>query len=269
MQGKDWPQEKAVNIRNRIRGNFDRAAASYAGFEASSGFFRGLLREVLKLAPPLADKRVIDVGCGSGASLDLLRERVGPRGEVWGLDLSLGMLREAKRRLGSSVNLVAADGCRYSAVFRAPFDAVVYNAVLFMLPSARESLVSAHEVLRSGGWVLLSHLDTVLLPDGTALAKLLERRGMGPGRHALSPWPTVAEALEDLFERVTAVEFDVPMEPSFFDAFYGLEPMSAGLLPRMPFAERRAVLADLANEWRQNGHVVTQRWILASAMRRG
>ena len=58
------------------------------------------------------------------------------------------------------------------------------------------------------------------------------------------------------------------MEPSLFGAFYGLEPMSAGLLPTLAYADRRAVVEGLAAEWRRKGVVVTQTWILASAVRK-
>ncbi|MCC6214179.1 MAG: methyltransferase domain-containing protein [Polyangiaceae bacterium] len=45
--------------------------------------------------------RVLDVPCGTGQSFDALVERVGSGGDVVGLDLSPGMLREARARVAS------------------------------------------------------------------------------------------------------------------------------------------------------------------------
>ncbi|ATB51299.1 methyltransferase domain-containing protein [Corallococcus macrosporus] len=59
--------------------------------------------------------RVLEVGVGSGANLPLLRERLPPGldVEVWGVDLSEGMLKHCKRRLRSGafegVRLMMAD----------------------------------------------------------------------------------------------------------------------------------------------------------------
>lgn len=42
---------------------------------------------------------VVEVGCGTGANLRLLRERVGPTGRVVGVDLTPSMLKQADRRI--------------------------------------------------------------------------------------------------------------------------------------------------------------------------
>jgi len=46
--------------------------------------------------------RVIDIGCGCGGSTLQLAERVGPRGEALGLDISEAMLDLARRRAGDA-----------------------------------------------------------------------------------------------------------------------------------------------------------------------
>lgn len=57
--------------------------------------------------------RVIDIGCGTGLSLPLLRRAVGPAGRVVGLDASPTMLRQASRRVQrggwDNVDLVRGD----------------------------------------------------------------------------------------------------------------------------------------------------------------
>lgn len=57
-------------------------------------------------AAGLAGRRVLDVACGTGKSLETLLER-GWSGV--GVDVSAGMLAEARRKLGSQVKLVECD----------------------------------------------------------------------------------------------------------------------------------------------------------------
>jgi ubiquinone/menaquinone biosynthesis C-methylase UbiE len=64
----------------------------------------------LELAPGMT---VVDVGCGTGASLSLLVDAVGPSGRVIGLDASPGMLRKAAARIRkngwTNVELIQVD----------------------------------------------------------------------------------------------------------------------------------------------------------------
>jgi len=63
-----------------------------------------------------AGDTVVDLGCGTGANLALLRERVGPDGAVVGVDLTRGMLGVAARRVErhgwENVHLVRGDAAR-------------------------------------------------------------------------------------------------------------------------------------------------------------
>lgn len=56
---------------------------------------------------------VVEMGCGSGANLPILRERVGPEGRVIGVDVSPGVLRVAQHRINrhgwENVQVVRAD----------------------------------------------------------------------------------------------------------------------------------------------------------------
>ena len=44
-------------------------------------------------------ERVVDIGCGTGASSIALAERIGPSGEVLGVDVSAPMLARTAERL--------------------------------------------------------------------------------------------------------------------------------------------------------------------------
>ena len=53
---------------------------------------------VVERAAPAAGERVLDIGCGCGASSLELAQRVGPKGSVLGVDVSEPMLARARER---------------------------------------------------------------------------------------------------------------------------------------------------------------------------
>lgn len=59
-----------------------------------------LRREALRLLDLQPGERVIELGTGTGRALPLLCQAVAEGGRVVGIDLSAGMLRRARRRLG-------------------------------------------------------------------------------------------------------------------------------------------------------------------------
>jgi malonyl-CoA O-methyltransferase len=100
--------------KRAIRAAFERAAA---GYDAAAFLQQEVARrlderlEVMKIEPA----RILDAGCGTGYAFPLLRARY-PQATLCGLDLALGMLRQARVRqaapagwrkwLGTSKNLL-------------------------------------------------------------------------------------------------------------------------------------------------------------------
>src|SRR6516164_5467137 len=70
-----------------------------------------ILQATLERAQLRQGERVVDIGCGTGASSVALAERVGPSGQVLGVDVSAPMLARAAERLppGAPVKFVRAD----------------------------------------------------------------------------------------------------------------------------------------------------------------
>ncbi|PSQ67048.1 MAG: alkanonic acid methyltransferase [Halobacteriales archaeon SW_9_67_24] len=82
-----------------------------------------------------AGDTVIEMGCGTGANLPSLRERVGPDGTVVGVDFTRGMLNRAASRIAregwTNVHLVHGDATR--PPIEGPADAVLASFVVGML----------------------------------------------------------------------------------------------------------------------------------------
>jgi SAM-dependent methyltransferase len=109
----------------------------------------------LERAAPAPGERVIDLGCGCGASTLRLAERVGPTGKVLGVDISKPMLARARERARSMpwVELREADAAEHRFAGDADLVYSRFGCMFFVDPVAAFS--NLRQALRSGGRVCL------------------------------------------------------------------------------------------------------------------
>jgi ubiquinone/menaquinone biosynthesis C-methylase UbiE len=93
-------------------------------------FTKGLWEIGLYLHPPQQNMRVLDIGCGTGAHLRLY-QKAGC--DVFGIDMSPSMLRQARNRLGPSGFLCSANAAETPLVKHA-FDLILISFVLHEMP---------------------------------------------------------------------------------------------------------------------------------------
>jgi SAM-dependent methyltransferase len=99
-----------------------------------------------------AGERIVDVGCGSGATTIALAQIVGPAGHVLGIDISAPMLARARQLApaGLPIDFVLADATVYPFV-SASFDLLVSRfGVMFFAQPAR-SFANMRRALRPSG----------------------------------------------------------------------------------------------------------------------
>ncbi|MBD0839742.1 MULTISPECIES: methyltransferase domain-containing protein [unclassified Streptomyces] len=134
---------------------FDHASRSYDTLVAANpGYHAHLRRSVRRLGLPGhgAGLRLLDLGCGTGASTAALRS-VLPAAEITAVDASAGMLaRAAAKPWADGVTFVHAPVERLAAAgVRGPFDAV-FAAYLFRNVTDPDAVLSAvRGLLRPGG----------------------------------------------------------------------------------------------------------------------
>jgi ubiquinone/menaquinone biosynthesis C-methylase UbiE len=108
--------------------------------------------------------RAVDIGCGPIGILNLLSERVGPKGVVIGLEreqrfVEMARAEIAKRGL-TNVTMVQGDGLS-TGLEKGSFD-LVHERLVLINVSAREAfLTEMLSLLRPGGTVALEDVDNV------------------------------------------------------------------------------------------------------------
>ena len=141
-------------------------------------------------------QRVVDLGCGSGRTTLELAARVGPGGEVAGVDISAEMLargRERAARLGAgNVEFLHADA-QVHDFGEARFDAAYsrFGVMLFTDPVA--AFANVRRALRPGGalsfacWQGVSGNEWMLIP-GAAVAEVTGSLPPMPGPDEPGPF---------------------------------------------------------------------------------
>jgi malonyl-CoA O-methyltransferase len=150
--------------RRQVRRNFNRAAAGYDSVavlqrEVGSRMLERL--DYVRVAP----QRVLDLGCGTGASLTALHERY-PKAQLIGADLSESMLqagRGQRSRLrwllpflrGNKTPLLAADAV--ALPFKAGSTSMLWsNLMLHWLDDPLPAFREMHRVLEVDGLLMFS-----------------------------------------------------------------------------------------------------------------
>lgn len=142
--GTPTPEE----IKAGVAGVFDRAAATYdrVGVE----FFQPIGRFLVSRTDPQPGERVLDVGCGRGASAIPAAEAVGPTGSVLATDLAPSMVADMRRATGDLPWLSVEVGDAEKP-HDGRFDIVQAGLVLFFLPSLDAALARYRDLLAGGG----------------------------------------------------------------------------------------------------------------------
>ena len=162
--------------RERLRAAFDRASA---GYEASAQLQARVSAELLErlAALHLAPRVILDLGCGTGRVTRELK-RCYPRALVIALDLSPGMLREARRhqRLWRRFARVCGDALRLP-LGRASVDLVFSSLVLQWCEPLEQAFAEVRRVLSPEGFFAFSTLG----PDTLKELRAPDGNGADPG----------------------------------------------------------------------------------------
>lgn len=156
--------QRVVTSREHARTYYNRIAKMYDVLAARSEW--PMCKAGLEMLNVTARERVLEAGCGTGHGLIQLHHAVEDTGHVVGVDLSEGMLYQAKALLDQNHVVKGVNVCQADA-FHLPFVPGHFDAVfssftleLFDTPEIPGVLAELGRVLRPGGRigiVSLSH----------------------------------------------------------------------------------------------------------------
>ena len=141
--------------RARLTAIFDRSAPLYDTLEPR--FFRKIARRLVGRVSVAQDSAVLDIATGPGVVLSEIARTVRSDGLLVGVDLSAGMVREARARLSTigvatNVLVMAAEQLGFSDE---SFDLVTMSRA-YLLPQRHAILGEIRRVLRRDGCVAIA-----------------------------------------------------------------------------------------------------------------
>jgi SAM-dependent methyltransferase len=179
---------------------------------------RPLGRLAMDRAALVAGERVLEVGCGCGATTIELARRVAPGGTVTGVDISAPMLEHARavaRREGVAIEFQLADAQTHA--FQPAGVDVIYSrfGIMFFADPAA-AFANLHRAVRPGGrlafvcWQAVSENPWMFVPLGAAMQHLPPPGMMNPD----APGPFAFANPDRVRGILTAAGFvDVALEP--------------------------------------------------------
>ncbi|CAN5901055.1 hypothetical protein BH23ACT5_BH23ACT5_12200 [soil metagenome] len=151
------------NPQGRVARVFDAAADDY---DAGIGLFERFGRRLVEVAALEAGERVLDLACGTGASLIPAAAAVGPSGKVHGADLSPAMVERCRSRLhteghrhGQAVVMDAEE----LSLGDSRFDAILCGFGVFFMTRPEASLVAIRRNLTPTGRFAFTLFDGPVL----------------------------------------------------------------------------------------------------------
>ncbi|WP_344975438.1 class I SAM-dependent methyltransferase [Salinactinospora qingdaonensis] len=163
--------------RGAVIGEFDHAAASYDRLVgANPGYHRNLRRSARRLGLPAGGTglRILDLGCGTGASTAALA-KVFPQAQIVGVDASEQMLAVARAKPWTP--RVRFHHARVEELtppeIGGPVDALLAGYLLRNCPAPDTALATMGSLLRPGGRIALHEYSVADAPAARAVWSLV------------------------------------------------------------------------------------------------
>jgi O-methyltransferase/aklanonic acid methyltransferase len=152
-------------IMKPARGVFDGVFDKVAGEYDTEGiiFFKPVAERLVEHVGVKPGQRVLDIGCGRGAVTFPLAAAVGAEGEVFGIDLSAGMIEAIPADVVATgignVKVRQMDGQDPTFAPR-DFDAITGSMSIIMVPDLPTAFTNYLHLLKPGGTLAFTAPDT-------------------------------------------------------------------------------------------------------------
>ena len=140
-----------------ISGVFTRASTTYD--HVGPPFFSYFGKKLVEFGELTIGSKVLDITCGRGAVLFAASEAVTESGEVIGIDISEGMIDQARQEIrrrqiaNTEVFVMDAENLEFTG---SRFDYVLCGLSLFFFPDLKGALSDFYRLLRPGRFIIAS-----------------------------------------------------------------------------------------------------------------
>lgn len=143
-------------MEKSLQVNYNAVAAGY-NQRMQGSYLAGVTEALQDLARQVRAQRVLDLGCGTGRSLQGLAASREPAPLCYGLDFSEGMLHQA-RQFDAGYRLVQASSPQ-PPFAPAAFDLVFCVHAFHHFPNKPQVIRAAYNILRPGGALAIVNID--------------------------------------------------------------------------------------------------------------
>ena len=180
-----------------------------------------VMRDALSRIGLATAHRILDLGCGAGKLIPLIREQTHPDSLIVALDYAEEMVKVARKTYPEKyVSAIVGDA--YALPFKDnSFDRIILLAMLPHLPDKARVLATLHRILVPGGLVLIVHLA------GRETIHRIHREHGGPLAHDTIPsgpelsrlflkarlQPTKIIDSSDLYLAIARKDLDIAYQP--------------------------------------------------------
>ena len=112
--------------------------------------------ELIKSAKIKSGQKILDLACGTGLVTKKILNKVGKKGEVYGIDSSNSALKIAKKWVGGKKNVHFVRGDAETIQFNTKFDVITCQFALFFFPNAPKALKNMRNSLKKSGKIGIS-----------------------------------------------------------------------------------------------------------------
>lgn len=176
-------------------------AEEYERYTRERPLYGALNERLVGLAEIASARRVLDLGCGTGATARAVLAELPGEGEVVGVDASAAMVEVARAVVGDRrARFVVAPAAAIGRVVAGPFDRAVSNAAFGQFPASRPVLRALAGLLAPGA-LFAFNLPAERLAGGGGRPHPFQvalARAVGGGGRAAAPAPIEERRLVEL-----------------------------------------------------------------------
>jgi ubiquinone/menaquinone biosynthesis C-methylase UbiE len=191
--------DSVIRVYSRRAARYNVTANLYYLMGVRVDHYRMRTVETLRLRP---GDCVLDLACGTGANFPWLERAIGPQGQILGLDLTPGMLNQARTRVQkdgwTNVHLVEGNAADFS--FPAALDGVICSYAISLMPNFSAVIQKSATALKDGGRMAI--LDVRGQSNNRLLNKVLDLliKPFGSSDDVLQrrPWEEMPKYLADV-----------------------------------------------------------------------